>query len=79
MLDNFGSDDIYDHITMVAKFDTNHSPTDPSDFADDVLYIEDHGLLDLTSAPGRAVRQTQASLWGPRATKALLLTSMITR
>jgi hypothetical protein len=36
--------DQYDHEVPVVKIGTNHSPTDPTYYPDDVLYIEDHGV-----------------------------------
>jgi hypothetical protein len=45
----FGSDPQYDHEVTVLKIGTNHSPTDPSYYADDVLYIEDHGLYTIAN------------------------------
>jgi hypothetical protein len=36
--------DQYDHIVPVVKIGTNHSPTDPTYYPDDVLYFEDHGV-----------------------------------
>ncbi|MBS0419934.1 MAG: hypothetical protein JSR66_19640 [Proteobacteria bacterium] len=48
VLFNGSDDDQYDHIVSVIKIGTNHSPTDPSYYADDVLYFDDHGLHTLT-------------------------------
>ena len=39
-----GSDAQYDHIVSVIKIGTNHAPTDPTYYADDVLYFDDHGV-----------------------------------
>ncbi len=36
--------DQYDHEVTVVKIGTNHSPTDPTYYPDDVLYFEDHGV-----------------------------------
>src|SRR6516165_9887733 len=36
--------DQYDHEVPVVKIGTNHSPTDPTYYPDDVLYFEDHGV-----------------------------------
>jgi hypothetical protein len=41
------SDMQYDHEATVIKIGTNHSPTDPAYYPDDVLYIEDHGNYTL--------------------------------
>ncbi len=38
------SGDQYDHVVSVVKIGTNHSPSDPTYYPDDVLYIEDHGV-----------------------------------
>ncbi|MGA3210996.1 MAG: hypothetical protein ABSD20_06785 [Terriglobales bacterium] len=43
----YGNDPQYDHEVSVIKIGTNHSPTDPTYYADDVLYLDDHGLYDL--------------------------------
>jgi hypothetical protein len=54
VLINGSDDDQYDHIVSVIKIGTNHSPTDASYYADDVLYFDDHGLYTLTrSASGK--------------------------
>jgi len=42
-----GSDPQYDHIVNVIKIGTNHSPTDPSYYPDDVIYFDDHGVYTL--------------------------------
>lgn len=39
-----GDGDQYDHEAPVVKIGTNHSPTDPTYYPDDVLYFEDHGV-----------------------------------
>ena len=44
----YGNDPQYDHEVTVIKIGTNHSPTDPTYYPDDVLYIDDHGLYDLS-------------------------------
>jgi hypothetical protein len=43
----YGNDPQYDHEVSVIKIGTNHSPTDPTYYSDDVLYFDDHGLYDL--------------------------------
>ena len=40
---NGGSDPQYDHEVAVLKIGTNHSPTDPTYYPDDVIYFDDHG------------------------------------
>ncbi len=48
-----GSDAQYDHEVAVMKIGTNHSPTDPTYYPDDVLYFDDHGAYTLRgSGPG---------------------------
>ena len=42
-----GSDPQYDHEVAVIKIGTNHSPTDPTYYADDVIYFDDHGAYTL--------------------------------
>ncbi|MFY9644111.1 MAG: hypothetical protein WAK29_02980 [Terriglobales bacterium] len=42
--DVVSSGDQYDHEVTVIKIGTNHSPTDPTYYPDDVLYFEDHGV-----------------------------------
>lgn len=37
----------YDHEVSVIKIGTNHSPTDPTYYADDVMYFDDHGAYTL--------------------------------
>ncbi len=44
---NGGSDPQYDHEVAVIKIGTNHSPTDPTYYADDVIYFDDHGAYTL--------------------------------
>lgn len=43
----FGTDPQYDHEVSVTKIGTNHSTNDPTYYADDVLYFDDHGGYDL--------------------------------
>jgi hypothetical protein len=52
VLGSFGSDSEYDHIVSVEKIGTNHAPTDPTYYADDVLYIDDHGVFTLENGSG---------------------------
>jgi hypothetical protein len=42
-----GTDPQYDHEVSVLKIGTNHAPTDPTYYPDDVLYFEDHGAYTL--------------------------------
>jgi hypothetical protein len=42
-----GYDAQYDHIVDVIKIGTNHSPTDPFYYPDDVIYFDDHGVYTL--------------------------------
>jgi len=42
-----GDDPQYDHIVSVTAIGTNHTKSDPSYYADDVLYFDDHGLYNL--------------------------------
>ncbi len=44
---NGGSDPQYDHEVAVIKIGTNHSPTDPTYYPDDVIYFDDHGAYTL--------------------------------
>jgi hypothetical protein len=44
---NGGTDPQYDHEVAVIKIGTNHSPTDPTYYADDVIYFDDHGVYTL--------------------------------
>jgi hypothetical protein len=48
VLMNGGSDPQYDHEVAVIKIGTNHSPTDPTYYADDVVYFDDHGNYTLS-------------------------------
>jgi hypothetical protein len=48
LLFNGGSDPQYDHEAAVIKIGTNHSPTDPTYYPDDVLYFDDHGVYTLS-------------------------------
>jgi hypothetical protein len=41
---NGGSDPQYDHEVSVIKIGTNHSPTDPTYYRDDVVYFDEHGV-----------------------------------
>jgi len=43
-----GTDPQYDHEVAVIKIGTNHSPDDPTYYADDVLYFDDHGVYTLS-------------------------------
>jgi hypothetical protein len=52
VLENEGKDSQYDHIVSVVKIGTNHSPTDPTYFDDDVLYFEDHGNFTFKNGKG---------------------------
>jgi hypothetical protein len=45
---NGGSSSQYDHEVAVIKIGTNHSPTDPTYYADDVVYFDDHGVYTLS-------------------------------
>jgi hypothetical protein len=45
---NGGSDPQYDHEVAVIKIGTNHSPTDPAYYSDDVVYFDDHGVYTLS-------------------------------
>ncbi len=47
VLINGGSDPQYDHEVAVMKIGTNHSPTDATYYADDVIYFDDHGAYTL--------------------------------
>jgi hypothetical protein len=47
LLLNGGTDPQYDHEASVIKIGTNHSPTDPTYYADDVVYFDDHGVYTL--------------------------------
>ena len=48
LLANGGSDPQYDHEAAVIKIGTNHSPTDPTYYPDDVVYFDDHGVYTLS-------------------------------
>jgi hypothetical protein len=48
VLFNGGSDPQYDHEVSVIKIGTNHSPTDPTYYSDDVVYFDDHGVYTLS-------------------------------
>ncbi len=45
ILINSLDDTQYDHFVTVVKIGTNHSPTDPTYYPDDVLYFDDHGNI----------------------------------
>lgn len=45
---NGGTDPQYDHEVSVIKIGTNHSPTDPTYYPDDVVYFDDHGVYTLS-------------------------------
>jgi|HubBroStandDraft_1064217.scaffolds.fasta_scaffold07546_2 hypothetical protein len=47
---NGGSDSQYDHEVAVIKIGTNHSPTDPTYYPDDVVYFDDHGVYTLSGS-----------------------------
>jgi hypothetical protein len=47
------SGDQYDHEVTVVKIGTNHSPTDPAYYPDDVLYFEDHGVYWYNGSVGQ--------------------------
>lgn len=47
VLINGGGDAQYDHEVAVLLIGTNHAPTDPTYYADDVLYFDDHGAYTL--------------------------------
>ncbi len=47
VLFNGGNDAQYDHEVTVIKIGTNHSPTDPAYYDDDVVYFDDHGVYTL--------------------------------
>jgi len=47
VLINGGGDPQYDHEVAVIKIGTNHSPTDPIYYPDDVVYFDDHGAYTL--------------------------------
>jgi hypothetical protein len=62
-----GSSDQYDHEVPVVKIGTNHSPTDPTYYADDVLYIEDHGNWNIDNNKKNATTYL-AVPWGVNGT-----------
>ena len=47
---NGGSDSQYDHEVAVIRIGTNHSPTDPTYYPDDVVYFDDHGVYTLSGS-----------------------------
>ena len=47
VLFNGGSDPQYDHEVAVLNIGTNHAPTDPTYYPDDVIYFDDHGAYTL--------------------------------
>jgi hypothetical protein len=47
---NGGTDPQYDHEVAVIKIGTNHSPTDPAYYPDDVIYFDDHGVYTLSGS-----------------------------
>jgi hypothetical protein len=47
---NGGSDPQYDHEVAVIKIGTNHSPTDPTYYPDDVIYFDDPGVYTLSGS-----------------------------
>jgi hypothetical protein len=48
ILSNGGTDPQYDHEVSVIQIGTNHSPTDPTYYPDDVVYFDDHGVYTLS-------------------------------
>lgn len=48
VLINGGGDPQYDHEVAVIKIGTNHSPSDPTYYPDDVIYFDDHGVYTLS-------------------------------
>jgi hypothetical protein len=58
-----GSSDQYDHEVSVVKIGTNHSPTDPTYYPDDVLYIDDHGNWNIENGKTNATTY-DAIPWG---------------
>jgi hypothetical protein len=58
-----GSSDQYDHEVPVIKIGTNHSPTDPTYYPDDVLYIDDHGNWNIENGKTNATTY-DAIPWG---------------
>jgi hypothetical protein len=47
---NGGSDPQYDHEVAVVKIGTNHAPTDPTYYSDDVIYFDEHGVYTLSGS-----------------------------
>ncbi len=47
VLDNGGGDPQYDHEVTVLRIGTNHAPSDPRYYPDDVVYFDDHGAYTL--------------------------------
>ena len=47
---NGGGDPQYDHEVAVMKIGTNHSPSDPTYYPDDVVYFDDHGVYTLSGS-----------------------------
>jgi hypothetical protein len=62
-----GASDQYDHEVPVLKIGTNHSPTDPTYYPDDVLYIEDHGNWNIDNNKKNATTY-EAIPWGVNGT-----------
>ncbi len=62
-----GTGDQYDHEVPVVKIGTNHSPTDPTYYPDDVLYIEDHGNWNIDNNKTNATTY-DAIPWGVNGT-----------
>jgi hypothetical protein len=62
-----GSSDQYDHEVGVVKIGTNHSPTDPTYYPDDVLYIDDHGNWNIENSKTNATTY-DAIPWGSNGT-----------
>jgi hypothetical protein len=58
-----GTGDQYDHEVGVVKIGTNHSPTDPTYYPDDVLYIDDHGNWNIENSKTNATTY-DAIPWG---------------
>lgn len=48
-----GDDGEYDHEVTVTKIGTNHDPNDPTYYADDVIYFEEHGCFSADLRTGR--------------------------
>jgi hypothetical protein len=62
-----GTGDQYDHEVPVVKIGTNHSPTDPTYYPDDVLYLEDHGNWNIDNNKTNATTY-DAIPWGVNGT-----------